>query len=200
MIAEPRRKARSTSTSMPDAGSEARRAAAAARCGALSSARLDRPRPGYGAARSRPASATPRAPVILAGRASRRSKPWNARVALAETSNANVITDMKIAACITTDISAPQAACPPPPADRSRVGDGRNRRHVANAPHRAAAAPREASLPASRRRGSRTPAPAAWCSRSTSRAAALRVRHRARPAGRPIWCTGRTSAPWSRAV
>jgi thiamine pyrophosphate-dependent acetolactate synthase large subunit-like protein len=42
-------------------------------------------------------------PVILAGRASRRLEPWNARVALAEALNARVLTDMKIGASFPGD-------------------------------------------------------------------------------------------------
>ncbi len=41
--------------------------------------------------------------VILAGRASRSEEPWNARVALAETLNARVVTDLKIGASFPTD-------------------------------------------------------------------------------------------------
>ncbi len=41
--------------------------------------------------------------VILAGRASRRIEPWDARVALAETLGARVITDLKIGAAFPTD-------------------------------------------------------------------------------------------------
>jgi thiamine pyrophosphate-dependent acetolactate synthase large subunit-like protein len=42
-------------------------------------------------------------PVILAGRASRNTVPWNARVALAEALNAYVLTDLKIGASFPTD-------------------------------------------------------------------------------------------------
>jgi thiamine pyrophosphate-dependent acetolactate synthase large subunit-like protein len=42
-------------------------------------------------------------PVILAGRASRKTVPWNARVALAEALNAYVLTDLKIGASFPTD-------------------------------------------------------------------------------------------------
>ncbi|MFZ5691650.1 MAG: thiamine pyrophosphate-binding protein [Pseudomonadota bacterium] len=42
-------------------------------------------------------------PVILAGRASRKLEPWNARVALAEALNARVLTDMKIGASFPGD-------------------------------------------------------------------------------------------------
>jgi thiamine pyrophosphate-dependent acetolactate synthase large subunit-like protein len=42
-------------------------------------------------------------PVILAGRASRSLNAWNARVALAETLNARVLTDLKIGASFPTD-------------------------------------------------------------------------------------------------
>src|ERR1700735_5596428 len=41
--------------------------------------------------------------VILAGRASRREEPWQARVALAEALNASVVTDLKIGASFPTD-------------------------------------------------------------------------------------------------
>jgi thiamine pyrophosphate-dependent acetolactate synthase large subunit-like protein len=41
--------------------------------------------------------------VILAGRASRREAPWQARIALAEALNANVVTDLKIGASFPTD-------------------------------------------------------------------------------------------------
>ena len=41
--------------------------------------------------------------VILAGRASRSEQAWNARVALAETLNASVVTDLKIGASFPTD-------------------------------------------------------------------------------------------------
>ena len=44
-----------------------------------------------------------KSPVILAGRASRSVEAWNARVALAESVNAKVITDMKIGASFPTD-------------------------------------------------------------------------------------------------
>ncbi|MET0868425.1 MAG: thiamine pyrophosphate-binding protein, partial [Pseudorhodoplanes sp.] len=44
-----------------------------------------------------------KSPVILAGRALRDIGPWNARVAIAETLNAKVITDMKIGASFPTD-------------------------------------------------------------------------------------------------
>jgi thiamine pyrophosphate-dependent acetolactate synthase large subunit-like protein len=41
--------------------------------------------------------------VILAGRASRREAPWQARIALAEALNASVVTDLKIGASFPTD-------------------------------------------------------------------------------------------------
>jgi thiamine pyrophosphate-dependent acetolactate synthase large subunit-like protein len=41
--------------------------------------------------------------VILAGRASRREEPWQARIALAEALNASVVTDLKIGASFPTD-------------------------------------------------------------------------------------------------
>jgi thiamine pyrophosphate-dependent acetolactate synthase large subunit-like protein len=41
--------------------------------------------------------------VILAGRASRREGPWQARIALAEALNASVVTDLKIGASFPTD-------------------------------------------------------------------------------------------------
>jgi thiamine pyrophosphate-dependent acetolactate synthase large subunit-like protein len=44
-----------------------------------------------------------KSPVILAGRASRNVEAWNARVALAESVDAKVITDMKIGASFPTD-------------------------------------------------------------------------------------------------
>lgn len=44
-----------------------------------------------------------KSPVILAGRASRRIEPWNARVSLAEALNARVLTDIKIGASFPTD-------------------------------------------------------------------------------------------------
>ena len=42
-------------------------------------------------------------PVILAGRASRKLDPWNARIALADSLNARVLTDLKIGASFPTD-------------------------------------------------------------------------------------------------
>ena len=42
-------------------------------------------------------------PIILAGRASRSTEAWNARVAIAEALNAKVITDLKIGASFPTD-------------------------------------------------------------------------------------------------
>jgi thiamine pyrophosphate-dependent acetolactate synthase large subunit-like protein len=67
-------------------------------------------------------------PVILAGRVSRGIDAWNARVALAERLNANVITDLKVAASFPTDhplhAGAPGTIAPTPQAvDAIRAAD-----------------------------------------------------------------------------
>jgi thiamine pyrophosphate-dependent acetolactate synthase large subunit-like protein len=59
-------------------------------------------------------------PVILAGRASRSLEAWNARVALAESIDARVVTDIKVGAAFPTDhplhIGAPAFLAPTPDA------------------------------------------------------------------------------------
>src|ERR1700677_3656684 len=55
--------------------------------------------------------------VILAGRASRREAPWQARIALAEALNASVVTDLKIGASFPTDHPLPAGAPRDVPAD-----------------------------------------------------------------------------------
>ena len=87
-----------------DAGGQARRAAAADRRRALHAA-------GQRPALRRPSmvkqaaicSRPPSIPVILVGRVSRSLEGWNERVALAETLNAKVITDLKIGCGFPTD-------------------------------------------------------------------------------------------------
>jgi thiamine pyrophosphate-dependent acetolactate synthase large subunit-like protein len=85
----------------------------------MQEAKLAEPPPAIDAARYMPPIATAAPPealrevaallksakevVILAGRASRREAPWQARIALADALNASVVTDLKIGASFPTD-------------------------------------------------------------------------------------------------